>query len=342
MDNLADLTPEELEAYFLSLGQPKFRGRQAFSWIAKGVTDFRQMTNFPKALQERLSEIATPLGAKIFEKYESSIDETVKYLIQLEDGNLIETVLMSYHHGYTVCLSTEVGCAMGCAFCASTLGGLVRRLTPGEILAQAALVSADSGHRISNIVLMGIGEPMDNYENVVKFIRLANRPEGLNIGQRHISLSTCGWVDGIDRLSEEHLGITLCVSLHAAFNEKRTAMMPINKKYPIEPLLEACRRYTEKTGRRMIFEYALIKGVNDSKKDAEQLSGLLRGILCHVNLIPVNPIQETGFEKSECGEQFCRWLEPVTATVRRELGSDIQASCGQLRRRKLKEEGRED
>lgn len=341
MVNIADFTPAELEDYFVSLGQPKFRAKQVFSWVAKGVTEFDQMTNLPKSLQESLKQEATPLGAKIYEKFESHIDETIKYLIQLEDGNLIETVLMSYHHGYTVCISTEVGCAMGCAFCASTLGGLVRRLSPGEMIAQVALVSKDSGHRISNIVLMGIGEPMDNYENVVKFIRLVNQPEGLNIGQRHISLSTCGWVNGIDRLAEEHLGITLCVSLHAAFDDKRTAMMPINKKYPIRSLLEACKRYTNKTGRRMIFEYALIKGVNDTPEDAKQLSKLLRGMLCHVNVIPVNPIKESNFERSERGEAFCRQLAPVTATVRRELGSDINASCGQLRRRKLEEKGSE-
>lgn len=341
MINLADFTPEELEGYFISLGQPKFRAKQVFGWIAKGAAEFDRMSNLPKSLQQALAKDATPLGAKIYEKFQSRIDETVKYLIQLEDGNLIETVLMSYHHGYTVCISTEVGCAMGCAFCASTLGGLIRRLTPGEMLAQAALVSADSGHKISNIVLMGIGEPMDNYENVIKFIRLVNHPEGMNIGQRHISLSTCGWVNGIDRLAEEGLGITLCVSLHAAFNEKRTAMMPINKKYPIEELLEACRRYTEKTGRRMIFEYALIKGVNDTPQDAKRLSRLLRGMLCHVNVIPVNPIRESSFERSERGEAFCRQLAPVTATVRRELGSDINASCGQLRRRKLEQKGSE-
>lgn len=342
MVNLADLTPEELEQYFISIGQPKFRAKQVFSWIARGAADFSQMSNLPKTLQQELSREATPLGAEIYEKFQSRIDETVKYLIQLEDGNLIETVLMHYHHGYTVCISTEVGCAMGCAFCASTLGGLVRRLTPGEMLAQVALVSADAGLRISNIVLMGIGEPMDNYDHVIKFIRLVNHPEGMNIGQRHISLSTCGWADAIDRLAEEDLGITLCVSLHAAWNEKRSEIMPINRKYPIEVLLAACRRYTEKTGRRMIFEYALIKGVNDSPRDAKQLSRLLRGMLCHVNVIPVNPIRESSFERSERGEAFCRQLAPVTATVRRELGSDINASCGQLRRRRLEQKGSDD
>ena len=337
--NLGDMMPAELETYFVSLGQPKFRAKQVFSWIAKGAADFEQMSNLPKSLQQELAAKATPLGAKIYEKFQSALDETVKYLIQLEDGNLIETVLMKYHHGWSVCISTEVGCAMGCAFCASTKGGLVRRLSPGEMLAQVALASADAGVKISNIVLMGIGEPMDNYDNVIRFIHLVNHPDGMQIGQRHISLSTCGWVDGIDRLSREGLGITLCVSLHAAWDETRSAMMPINRKYPIEPLLAACRRYTEKTGRRMIFEYALIKGVNDSPKDAKRLSQLLRGMLCHVNVIPVNPIRESSFERSERGEAFCRQLAPVTATVRRELGSDISASCGQLRRRKLEEKG---
>ena len=341
MINLADLTPEELEQYFISIGQPKFRAKQVFSWIARGAAKFSQMSNLPKSLRQALEQEATPLGAEIYEKFQSHIDETVKYLIQLKDGNLIESVLMRYHHGYTVCISTEVGCAMGCVFCASTLGGLVRRLTPGEMLAQVALVSADAGQRIHNIVLMGIGEPMDNYDHVMKFIRLVNHPDGINIGQRHISLSTCGWADAIDRLADEGIGVTLCVSLHAAWNEKRSEIMPINRKYPIETLLAACRRYAEKTGRRIIFEYALIKGVNDTPQDAKRLSRLLRGMLCHVNVIPVNPIRESNFERSERGEAFCRQLAPVTATVRRELGGDINASCGQLRRRKLEQKGSE-
>lgn len=336
MINLADMSVLELKEYLTGLGEPAFRAKQIFSWIHKGASSFDDMKNIPKSLREKLSEGATVCGARICEKFPSKLDETVKYLIELDDGNIIESVLMSYKYGYTVCASTEVGCAMGCTFCASTLGGLVRRLSPGEILSQITLIGKDAGVRISNIVLMGIGEPLDNYDNVVKFIRLVNDPEGLNIGQRHISLSTCGLTDMIDKLSEEDLGVTLCVSLHAADNEKRSRIMPVNRRYSLEKLIPACRRYTEKTGRRMIFEYSLIKDVNDLDKDIENIVKLTKGIICHINVIPVNPIKERRFERSTRAHEFCRLLEArgVSATVRRELGSDISASCGQLRRQK--------
>lgn len=341
MINLADLMPEELEEYLKSMGEPKFRAKQIFSWIHKGVSDFEEMTDLSKTLRKKLAADSTVCGAKILEKYPSAIDETIKYLIELDDGNIIEAVLMSYKHGFTVCASTEVGCAMGCRFCASTLGGLVRRLSPGEILSQITLVAADSGKRISNIVLMGIGEPLDNYDNVLKFIRLVNHPGGINIGQRHISLSTCGLADMIDRLAEENLGITLCVSLHGADDEKRSGIMPINRRYNIERLMKSCRAYVENTGRRMIFEYSLIGGVNDTDEDIDNLEKLTRGLICHVNLIPVNPIKERNFKSSMRVREFCEKLEKrgVSATVRRELGRDISASCGQLRRSKT--EGRD-
>ncbi len=334
MINLADFNISELEELMASLGEPKFRGKQIFSWIHKGASEFDDMSNIPKSLKNKLSEISTVCGAKICQHFESKLDETVKYLIELDDGNIIESVLMSYEHGYTVCASTEVGCAMGCAFCASTLGGLVRRLSAGEILSQITLISRHSGKKISNIVLMGIGEPLDNYDNVLKFIRLVNDPSGLNIGQRHISLSTCGLADKIDRLAKETLGITLCISLHGADDTKRSEIMPVNKRYNIERLMKSCREYVKKTGRRLIFEYSLIEGVNDMDGDIENLVRLTRGLICHVNLIPVNPIKERSFKKSKRVREFCEILNRrgVSATVRRELGSDISASCGQLRR----------
>ena len=340
MDNLADFTPEELKEYFAVLGEPGYRAAQVFSWIHRGVPSFSQMTNLPKALRARLAEVSTPCGAEIFESFHSEIDETVKYLIKLEDGNFVESVRMSYHHGATVCLSTQVGCRMGCGFCASTIGGLVRPLSPGEMVAQVALVSAAGEEPVSNIVLMGIGEPLDNYDNVLKFIRLVNDETGLNIGQRHISVSTCGLVDGIDRLAGEDLGITLCISLHAAEDEKRNQIMPVNRRYPLGGLIPACRRYVDRTRRRIIFEYALIRNFNDTEEDAEKLSRLLRGMTCHVNLIPVNPVRERDFQRSTRAAWFCKQLERrnISATVRRELGSDIDASCGQLRRRRMEKE----
>ena len=275
MINLADFNISELEKYLVGIGEPKFRAKQIFSWIHKGACEFDDMKNIPKSLREKLSENATVCGARILEKFKSNLDETVKYLIELDDGNIIESVLMSYKHGYTICASTEVGCAMGCAFCASTLGGLVRRLSPGEILSQITLIGRDADVRIGNIVLMGIGEPLDNYENVVKFLHLVNHPDGLNIGMRHISLSTCGLADMIDQLAEEDMGVTLCVSLHAADDEKRSKIMPVNRRYNIERLIKSCRSYTKKTGRRMIFEYSLIKGVNDLDEDIDNIVKLI-------------------------------------------------------------------
>lgn len=335
---LISLTLSELENLVQSMGQPKFRGKQIYEWIYKGAEDFDDMKNLPKSLRQKLSEVTYVGAVKISEKYISKIDETRKYLLQLSDGNFVEAVLMKYEYGYTICISTQVGCRMGCRFCASTIGGKERDLTAGELLSQIICVQKDLGQRISNVVMMGIGEPLDNFSNVVKFIELANTQGGLNIGQRHISLSTCGIADKIRELADRKLQITLLISLHAPDNEKRSAIMPINKKYSIEEVLSACDYYIEKTGRRISFEYTLISGVNDSIAEAEKLANILSGKLCHINLIPVNKVEETGFEKSSRAsvEAFKSYLEKrgITATVRRKMGSDINAACGQLRKKK--------
>ncbi len=339
MTDLKDLEYNELSELLESLGEPKFRAKQIFSWLHRGVRDFDEMSNISKRTAEKLREVSFVSVLSVREKYISKIDGTVKYLFELEDGNCIESVVMRYRYGLTICVSSQVGCRMGCKFCASTIGGLYRNLTAGEILNQVIFAQRDMGERISNIVLMGIGEPMDNYDNVIKFLHNVNHPDGLNIGFRHISLSTCGRVDGIKRLADEGLPITLTISLHAPNDALRNEIMPINKKYNIKELMAACGEYYRKTQRRISFEYSLMAGVNDSEKNAEELAGLLRGFMCHVNLIPVNHVEETAFHKGskKSIRDFSRRLEElgINATVRRELGSDIAASCGQLRKKTL-------
>ena len=333
--DLLSMFPEELSALCVELGQPKYRGKQIFEGLYKGVRDINEFSSLPKSFREKLIESAFIPTAKIRRKLVSSIDGTVKYLYELHDGETVESVFMRYHHGNTMCISTQVGCRMGCAFCASTKAGLVRSLAPSEMLLQILEAERDLGERVSNIVLMGMGEPLDNYDNVMKFLRLVNHESGLNIGLRHISLSTCGLVDKIDRLADEGLPVTLSISLHAPNDEIRRQTMPIANKWSINELLGACRRYIDKTGRRISFEYALIDGVNDSKEHAHELGRLLSGMLCHVNLIPVNPIKEKNFKRSEKNaiKVFTETVETykINATVRRRLGSDINASCGQLR-----------
>ena len=316
-------------------GEPKFRAKQIFEWLYKTESGFDAMTNVPKRLKERLAEKYSANGLKISKKFVSSIDETRRYLLQLEDGRFIESVLMKYHHGYTICVSSQVVCAMGCAFCASTKGGKIRNLTAGEIIGQVAAVQNDLGERISNIVLMGMGEPLDNFDNVMKFLENVNNPLGLGIGQRHISLSTCGICDRIYELADRDLQITLSISLHAVTDEKRSRIMPINRRYNIETLMSACRYYIKKTNRRISFEYTLISGVNDTTDEAKALLSLISGMLCHVNLIPVNKVSGTGFSPTVARsvERFRQTIENggVSATVRREMGADISAACGQLR-----------
>jgi 23S rRNA (adenine2503-C2)-methyltransferase len=333
--DLLSMFPEELSALCVDLGQPKYRGKQIFEGLYKGIRNVNDFSSLPKAFREKLGNSAFIPQAKIRRKLVSSIDGTVKYLYELHDGETVESVFMRYHHGNTMCISTQVGCRMGCAFCASTKAGLVRSLAPSEMLLQIIEAERDLGERVSNIVLMGMGEPLDNYDNVMKFLRLVNHESGLNIGLRHISLSTCGLVDKIDRLSDEGLPVTLSISLHAPNDEIRRQTMPIANKWSIKELLGACRRYIDKTGRRISFEYALIDGINDSKEHANELGRLLSGMLCHVNLIPVNPIKEKNFKRSEKNaiKVFTETVETykISVTVRRKLGSDINASCGQLR-----------
>ena len=339
MIDLKDLSFSELEEFLKENGEPKFRAKQIFSWLHKGVTSFEEMTDISKKTAEKLSENCFISKLTIREKYVSKIDGTVKYLFSLDDGNCIESVVMRYKHGISLCISSQVGCRMGCKFCASTIGGLYRNLTAGEILNQVIFAQKDIGERISNIVMMGIGEPLDNYENVLKFLRNVNDPLGLNIGYRHISLSTCGRVEEMQKLAEEEMPITLSVSLHAPNNEIRNTIMPINNKYPVEVLIAACKDYIKKTSRRISFEYSLISGVNDSVENAKELARLLKGMLCHVNLIPVNHVEERDFHKGKKEEinKFCKLLNDfgINATIRRELGSDISASCGQLRKKVL-------
>ena len=337
--NLRDLTYGELEELITSLGEPRFRAKQIFSWLYKGITSFDEMTNIPKSLKCKLSENYSVSLITVEEKYVSRLDETRKYLLKLGDGNYIEAVLMKYHHGYTVCVSSQVGCRMGCAFCASTIGGKVRDLTPSEIIGQVMAVGNDIGKRISNIVMMGIGEPFDNFENVMKFLENVSHPDGLNIGHRHITVSTCGLADKIRELAHRAPQITLSISLHAANDKTRSKIMPVNRKYGIDELLDACRYYIENTNRRVSFEYTLIAGVNDNTEAASELYNLLSGMLCHINLIPVNAVSETGFKKTDRAqvEAFRSYLEKhgISATVRREMGSDINAACGQLRKNRL-------
>ncbi len=339
MVDLRSLEYKELENLILELGEPKYRAKQIFNWVMNGVESFDEMTNISKKTREKLNEVSYISKLSIREKYISKLDGTVKYLFSLDDGNCIETVVMRYHHGISVCISSQVGCRMGCGFCASTIGGLYRSLTSGEILNQVIYAQKDIGERISNIVMMGIGEPLDNYDNVIKFLHNVNHPDGLNIGYRHISLSTCGVVDKIYMLAKEDLPITLSVSLHAPNNEIRNRIMPVNKKYPVEELIKACKAYIKTTTRRISFEYSLISGVNDSIENAVELAHLLKGMLAHVNLIPVNHVEERDFHKGKMSDikNFREKLIQlgINATIRRELGSDISASCGQLRKKVL-------
>lgn len=342
MIDLKDLSFDELEELLISLNEPKFRTKQIFSWLSKGVESFDEMSNISKTTREKLANVSYISRLRIKEKYVSKIDKTTKYLFELDDGNCIESVVMYYKHGISICISSQIGCRMGCKFCASTIGGLYRSLTPGEIINQVIFAQKDIGERISNIVMMGIGEPLDNYDNVIKFLHNVNHPEGLNIGYRHISLSTCGLVDKIYMLADEKLPITLSVSLHAPCDEIRNTIMPVNGKYNVEKLIKACKDYIAVTTRRISFEYSLISGVNDSLDDAKKLAKLLRGMLCHVNLIPVNHVEESGFKKGTTSQidSFLNKLISlgINATVRRELGSDISASCGQLRKKVLDKE----
>ena len=341
MNHLRSMTQPELQQLLKDLGQPAFRAKQLYIWLHKGVRSYDEMTNLPKALRDVLAEKYPLTIPKVVRRQESQKDGTMKFLWELSDGNCVETVLMRYHYGNTVCISTEVGCRMGCVFCASTLGGLVRRLEPHEMLDQVLFTQLESGLPISHIVLMGIGEPLDNYDNVRRFLELVNSPDGMNISMRHISLSTCGLVPGIDRLAEEKLQLTLSVSLHAPTDEIRNTVMPVNKAYPTEELLAACRRYYDKTGRRISFEYAMIGGVNDTPEAAKTLLRRLKGLPAHMNLIPLNHVEESPLKPStrQAVQQFQDILEQggVPATVRRTLGSDIDASCGQLRRKYMKE-----
>jgi len=341
MNHLRSMTQSELQSLLKELGQPAFRAKQLYIWLHKGVRSYEEMTNLPKSLRDALAEKYPLTVPKVVRRQESRKDGTMKFLWELSDGNCVETVLMRYHYGNTVCISTEVGCLMGCKFCASTLGGLVRRLEPHEMLDQVLFTQLESGLPISHIVLMGIGEPLDNYDNVRRFLELVNSPDGMNISMRHISLSTCGLVPGIDRLAEEKLQLTLSVSLHAPTDEIRNAIMPVNKAYPTEELLAACRRYYEKTGRRISFEYAMINGVNDTPEAAKILLRRLKGLPAHMNLIPLNHVEESPLKPStrQAVQQFQQILEQggIPATVRRTLGGDIDASCGQLRRKYTKE-----
>ena len=339
--NLKSLTQPELADILKELGQPGFRAKQVYTWLHKGVRSYDEMTNLPKNLRDTLAEKYPINAPKVVRKQESAKDGTIKYLWELSDGNCVETVLMRYHYGNTVCISTEVGCRMGCAFCASTIGGLVRRLEPYEMLDEVLFTQIESGLPVSHIVLMGIGEPLDNFDNVMRFLELVNSPDGMNISMRHISLSTCGLVPKIDELAKRKLQISLAISLHGPNNETRNQIMPVNKAYPIEELLEACRRYYDATSRRIHFEYAMINGVNDSEADAKELLRRLKGLPAHVNLIPLNHVEESPLKPSTKAAvaKFQKLLEDggVTATVRRTLGGDIDASCGQLRRKYNKE-----
>ena len=342
MTDLKSLNRVELEQFFQELGEPKFRAKQVFQWLWHGVESFDEMTNLSKALREKLRQSCILTVPQVERKQVSKLDGTIKYLWELPDGNCIETVLMQYHHGNTVCISSQVGCRMGCAFCASTIAGKVRDLRPSEMLDQVLFTQLDSGRDISKIVLRGMGEPLDNMDNVLRFLELVNHPDGLHIGMRHISLSTCGVVPGIDALAEKQLQLTLSVSLHAPDSETRSRIMPVNRAYDVERLFDACHRYFEKTGRRISFEYAMIDGVNDNDWQADLIAKKLRGMPGHVNLIPLNDVVESPYKPSRRVAAFQKRLEShgITATVRRSLGGDIDASCGQLRRKAMEEQGR--
>ena len=336
MENILNLSLEELKKWMSDNGESSFRAKQVMDWIYKGIFLFDDMKNIPKSTKENLKgsfKIAVP---KILEEYKSKDDSTSKLLLSLEDDNIIECVIMRYHHGLSICISTQVGCRMGCKFCASTIDGRVRNLETGEMIGEILAAQNLMGERISNVVLMGSGEPLDNFDNVIKFLNLANSDYGLNIGQRHITLSTCGIVPKIRELADLNMQITLAISLHAYNNEKRKEVMPIANKYSLEELLDVCKEYIKKAGRRITFEYALIKDVNDNKEEARCLAELLKGMMCHVNLIPVNEIKENAFKRSDMMKvkEFANVLtnHNIETTIRREMGADINAACGQLRR----------
>lgn len=344
--DIRSMTQETLSEWLKDNSQPSFRAKQIREWLDAGVTDFSQMTNLPKDLRQKLSENFTVPGVTIVRKLVSAIDGTVKYLFRLDDGETVESVLMQYKHGWSQCLSTQVGCKMGCTFCATGIGGFIRDLSAAEMMAQIETAQRDSGLRVSSIVLMGMGEPLDNYDNVVQFLHMLGEEGGVHIGMRHISLSTCGVVTGIRRLMKEQIPLTLSISLHAPNDEIRSRTMPVNRRWPIDELLNACREYIDATGRRISFEYAMIDGVNDADEHAEELADRLQGMLCHVNLIPVNAVTGKAQQRSSRLriQAFMKVLEKrgINVTVRRTLGSDINASCGQLRRQADQEdEGKE-
>ena len=341
-EDIRSLSEEQLHQRFKELGYPVFRAKQVLQWLDNGCTSFDEMSNLPILMREQLSQEFVIPGVTILRRLESQIDETVKYLFGLSDGDSVESVLMSYHHGWSQCLSTQVGCRMGCSFCATGMGGLSRNLSASEMLAQIEAAQRDRGVRVSSVVLMGMGEPLDNYDQVLSFLKTLARSGGVNIGMRHVSLSTCGLVDGIYRLMEERLQLTLSVSLHAPNNEIRSRLMPINRRYPVEDLLKACREYVRVTGRRISFEYAMIDGVNDTDACALELAARLKGMLCHINLIPANEVRGKEHRRSSQVRlrRFRQILEQqgMNVTVRRTLGADISASCGQLRRQERKED----
>ena len=337
MTDIKSMTQEEITDALRAMGEPAFRGKQVFSWLHKGATDFAEMNNLSKPLREKLGKEFTITAPTVARKQVSQLDGTVKYLWELRDGNCIETVLMSYHHGNTVCISSQVGCRMGCRFCASTLDGLVRGLTPSEMLDQIYRITRDTGERVANVVVMGTGEPMDNFDNLLKFIELLTDENGLNISQRNVTVSTCGIVPKMRELADKKLQITLALSLHASSQEKRLELMPVANKYEIHEVIEACRYYFEQTGRRVTFEYSLVGGVNDTDEDVRRLADLIHGMNCHVNLIPVNPIKERSYVQPdhEAILNFKNRLEKnaINVTIRREMGRDIDGACGQLRKR---------
>ncbi|MCF0137817.1 MAG: 23S rRNA (adenine(2503)-C(2))-methyltransferase RlmN [Oscillospiraceae bacterium] len=340
MKDIKSMLPEEIASEFEAMGVPGYRAKQVFKWLVRGVGSFEEMSDIPKALREKLEAEYSIYKPRVLSKQVSKLDGTIKYLWELHDGNAVETVVMSYRHGNTVCVSSQVGCRQGCAFCASTIGGLVRHLEPSEILDEVLFSELDSGKHISNIVLMGIGEPLDNFDNVMKFLTLVNHPDGMNVGMRHISLSTCGLTERFDELAERDLQLTLSVSLHAPDDETRSEIMPANRNRGVEELMAACRRYYDRTGRRISFEYAMIDGVNDTEYHARLLAKRAKSVNAHVNLIPLNHVEERKYKPSTAGHMkaFIKILEEagVNVTVRRKLGGDVDASCGQLRRKMQK------
>lgn len=344
--DIGSMTLSELTSLMAQQGLPGFRAKQIYQWLhRKNAASFEEMTDLPASLRQTLLESCCVNFPKIKKKLVSVIDNTVKYLYTFQDGQCVETVLMRYHHGNSLCVSTQVGCRMGCQFCASTIAGFVRCLTPYEILSQLYAAERDTGEKVSSVVLMGIGEPLDNYDNVTRFLQMLSDSEGHNLSLRHLSLSTCGLVDGIDRLAREGLQLTLSISLHAPNDQIRRQTMPVARRWPMDELLDACRRYIQATGRRISFEYAMIEGVNDSPACAKELACRLKGMLCHVNLIPVNPVKERDYRRSgrQAIGRFVKILETsgIPATVRRRLGADINAACGQLRRDHLEQPAEE-